>query len=432
MAIALTIFALSYVAIASEKFPRQAVALLGAVALILLQVFSIQEAFTFVDWETIGLLFGMFLLVVNLAEVGFFTWLASAIAKRLNYRPTYIFIVFPLLAAGMAAFMDSITVILFLSALTVRIAKIIKVDPVPLVIAEVCAANTGGASTLVGDPPNVILGTMLGLNFNDFVVHTGPIALASTLTLVFVFYVMNRKMLQAAECGIDRAEIREINEAERITDPHLLKLGLVAFGVAVFLLVTHNGLSQFTGIALTTATSALIPALGLMIVGGEATGHIIRKIDIESLLFFIGLFIIVGALEKTQFIAMVAQQIFAAASGNPWGLALMLHWGSGFTSAVVDNIPLALAMGYVLKDIASLPGSPPFTLMVWALALGVDIGGNMTPVGASANVVAYTLLEHSYGKIGWWRWITMAVPPTIAAMLVATLILYMKYLIGWY
>jgi Na+/H+ antiporter NhaD/arsenite permease-like protein len=175
MTIALTIFALTYLLIATEKFPRQAVALLGGTLMIMFGVFDIKEALGFVDWETMGLLFGMFILVAILAEAGFFTWLAIEIAAKLQYRPSLIFIFFPLLAAFMAAFMDSITVMLFLSALTLRISRLTKLDPVPLIIAEVCAANTGGAATLVGDPPNVILGTTLGFGFNDFLIHNGPV-----------------------------------------------------------------------------------------------------------------------------------------------------------------------------------------------------------------------------------------------------------------
>jgi Na+/H+ antiporter NhaD/arsenite permease-like protein len=263
-----------------------------------LNIFSLQEAFTFVDWETIGLLFGMFILIVNLAEVGFFNWLANQVAKQLHYRPTYIFIAFPLLAAFTAAFMASITVILFLSALSVHIARIIKVDPIPLVVAEICAANTGGASTLVSDPPNVILGTMLGFNFNDFVIHAGPVAFVCMLAIVFIFYWNNRRMLQRAEREIKTDELREIDEGEQITNPLTLKIGLVGFGAAISLVVTHIALASVFGIRLSTATSALIPALLVVVAGGKETEHLIRKIDIESLVFFIGLFIIMGALEK--------------------------------------------------------------------------------------------------------------------------------------
>lgn len=432
MALALTVFAITYAMIAMERFPRQVVALLGATVLIILNIFPTQEALSFVDWETMGLLFGMFTLVALLAEAGFFTWLASEVAHRLNYRPSYIFLAFPLLAAFMSAFMDSITVMLFLSALTIRIARLIKIDPVPLIVAEVCAANTGGASTLVGDPPNVILGTILGFTFNDFVIHSGPPAMLGSIAIAIIFYFMNRRMLKTAEMSIDLAELAELDRTGLITNHRLLRLGLAGFGVAIFLLVTHHGLSHALGLTISTATAALLPALVVMIVGGEDTKHILSKIDIESLLFFSGLFVIVGALEKTHFMEMLANTILNIAQGNQLGLLLMLHWGAGFTSAIVDNVPMALAMAYVLKDMATLPGSPALGIMVWFLATGIDIGGNLTPVGASANVVAYTYMERHHERIGWIRWIKMAALPTLAAMLICTLFLSYKYFIGWY
>lgn len=432
MAMALIVFVFSYVVIATERFPRQAVALLGAVALILLGVFPIQEALGFVDWETIGLLFGMFILIVNLGEAGFFDWLASEIAERLHYRPTYIFIVFPLLAAVMAAFMDSVTVILFLSALSIRLARIAKVDPIPLIIAEVCAANAGGASTLIGNPPNVILGTMLGFNFNAFLIHLAPIATISTLIIVFGFYFLNRPMLAKAEQEINPVELAKLRSDGEITSPRLLKWGLIGFGAAIFFLVTKDYLSALSGLKITTATAAIVPALFVMIAGGKETEHIVRKIDIESLLFFMGLFILTGALEKTKLIELLTDQIFALGRNNQFGMVMLLQWGSGLTSAVVDNIPMALAMAYVMKDMVGLAGAPALSLMVWALAIGLEVGGNLTPIGASANVVAYSYLEHFYGKIGWWRWIKMAAPPTLAAMFVASAFLYLKYITGWY
>lgn len=432
MLTAILVFIISYAVIATERFPRYMVALLGGMTLIVLNIFDIQSALNYVSWETMGLLLGMFFLIAMLSEAGFFTWLAMWVAHQLRYRPAAIFIVFPLLAAFMAAFMDSITVMLFLSALTIRIAKIIKIDPIPLVAAEVCAANTGGAGTLVGDPPNVILGTMLGFNFNDFVIHTGPIAVVSAVVVVAVFYLMNRKMLKTAEAEINLDELAAIDRTGLITNTRLLKLGLAGFLTAIFLLITHTFLSSLLGITITTASAAMVPALIILIVGADDTKHTLSKIDMESLLFFIGLFIIVGALEKTKFIELVADTIFGVAQGNNVALLMMLHWGTGFASAVVDNIPMALAMAYVMKDMAKLPGAPALAIMVWAVALGVDMGGNMTPVGASPNVVAYAFMERNYGKIGWARWIKMTVPPTIAAMLVSSAILIFKYLVNWY
>src|ERR1044071_10510027 len=174
MFFALLIFVLAYIAIASEKFPRHWIALIGGGLLILFGILSPSEAFAYIKWETLGLLAGMFLLVSILQEAGFFSWLAMKALKKFNYHPVWLSVVLIVFAAVMAMFMDSITVMLFLSALTLQLCRLLKLDPVPLVIAEVCAANTGGAATLVGDPPNVILGTTLGFNFGDFVTHTGP------------------------------------------------------------------------------------------------------------------------------------------------------------------------------------------------------------------------------------------------------------------
>ncbi len=432
MVIAVSVFVLAYILIASERFPRQAVALLGATALVLLNVFPIQEAASFVDWETIGLLFGMFILIMILAEAGFFTWFANVVVIRLRYRPTYVFIVLPLMAAGMAALMDSVTVMLFLSPLTGRIARMIRIDPIPIIAAEVCAANTGGAATLIGNPPNVILGTMLGFNFNDFLAHSAPVSIAATLVLVAMFYLFNRNALSRAEqeLKLDASSFRD--PGEMITNRRMLKIGLAGFLTAILLMTTHKLPLPWSMMALSPATSALLPALVVVMIGDAETRTIIRKIDIESLLFFIGLFIIVGALQKTEFIAIIAQAIFSVARSSQTVLMTVLYWGSGFTSAVVDNIPMALAMAYVVKNMPDIYTTRLLGMVVWTLALGVGMGGNMTPVGASANVVAYSYLEHNCGKVGWPQWIKMTVPPTLAAMAVGAGLLWAKYLIGWY
>jgi len=427
----IAIFVVAYVAIASERFPRQAVALLGGVTLVVINVFDLKEAFGFVDWETMGLLFGMFILIEILKEAGFFGWLAATLARRLNYQPTAIFIAFPLMAGLLSGLMDSITVMLFLSALSVRLAKLIGIDPVPLIVAEVCAANTGGAATLVGDPPNVILGTLLGFNFNDFVLNTGPIALVALLITVGIFYAANRPMLKAAHAS-GSAPLFAMGLGHGIENMTMLRVGLVGFGVAIGLLVTHSYLPKDFPVHFGTATAALVPALVAVVVGGKHTRESIGKIDVESLLFFIGLFIMVGALEKTHVIGMLADGIGRIGLGNPPVLLMMLLWGPGLASGIVDNIPMALAMAYVLKDLTLMAAAPALSIMTWALAVGIDIGGNLTPVGASANVVAYTFMERNVGKVGWGRWIRMAAVPTVVSMAACSALILLKYAIGFY
>lgn len=434
MFIALTIFALAYAAIASEKFPRHWVAAGGGALLILFGVLSPLEALTYINWETLGLLFGMFVLVSILHEAGFFTWLAMAAVRRVNYHPTYLFVALLLLAAGLAMFMDSITVMLFLTALTLQLCRLLKIDPVPLIIAEVCAANTGGAATLVGDPPNVILGTTLGFNFADFATHTGPISAAAALVLLGAFYFVNRKTLRDAHAALTAATVREIENMHH--DPLHIRLthtGLIGFGAAVILLVFHHALAEWTGLPINAAVAALVPAgLALAALPHSDRKTVILKVDGESLLFFAGLFVLIGGLEKTRLFEALAGALARSTADNHSGLVMALHWGPGLVSGIVDNVPLALAMSYVIKDIAQMPGMPALALMVWSLALGVDMGGSLTPIGASANVVAYSFMEKHHGPVGWKRWILIAVPPTLLVMVLASGLIMLKGVTGWY
>jgi len=432
--LALTVFILAYVAVASEKFPRHWVALLGGAVLILFGVLTPTEALSYISWETLGLVAGMFVLVSILVQAGFFTWLAMTALRKVNYHPASLFVILIILATVMAMFMDSITVMLFLSALTLQLCLLLNLDPVPLVIAEVCAANTGGAATLVGDPPNVILGTTLGFNFADFAANTLPIAAAAALLMLVIFYLVNRKALKDAHLALTDEMIEAIDDLhQEPLHAHLTRVGLTGFLMAVGLLIFHIQLSELTGLPINAATAALIPAgLALIAMRDDQRKRALVKVDGESILFFAGLFVIIGGLEKVQLFEQLANAMAAATSSSPTALIMALHWGPGLASGIVDNVPLALAMTYVLKDLAAIPGMPALALMVWSLALGVDMGGNLTPIGASANVVAYAYMEHNHGPIGWKRWILIAVPPTILAMLLASALLLAKSHFGWY
>lgn len=433
MIFALIIFVLAYIAIASEKFPRHWVALLGGALLILFGVLTPTEALSYISWETLGLVSGMFVLVSILVQAGFFTWLAMNSLRKVNYHPASLFVILIILATVMAMFMDSITVMLFLSALTLQLCVLLKLDPVPLVIAEVCAANTGGAATLVGDPPNVILGTTLGFNFSDFATNTGPLAIGAALLMLVIFYLVNRKSLKNAHIALTDDMIEAIDELH--SEPlhaHLTRVGLIGFSMAVALLIFHLPLTALTGLPINAATAALIPAgIALIALRDDQRKRILVNVDGESILFFAGLFMMIGGLEKVHLFETLAEDMAAAAS-SPNALVLALHWGPGLASGILDNVPLALAMTFVLKDLAAIPGMPALGLMVWSLALGVDIGGNLTPIGASANVVAYAYMEHNHGSIGWKRWLLIAVPPTILAMILISFLLIFKSQIGWY
>src|SRR5690349_14811739 len=277
----LFIFVLAYITIASEKFPRHWVALLGGGLLIAFGLMSPSEAFSYINWETLGLLAGMFLLVSILQEAGFFSWLAMKTLKKFNYHPVSLSVVLIIFAAVMAMFMDSITVMLFLSALTLQLCLLLKLDPVPLIIAEVCAANTGGAATLVGDPPNVILGTTLGFNFADFATNTGPMAISAALLMLIYFYFTNRKNLKNAHVALTDEMIEAIDDLH--SEPlhaHLTRVGLIGFSMAVFLLIFHIPLTTLTGLPINAATAALIPAgIALIAMRDDQRKRILLKVD---------------------------------------------------------------------------------------------------------------------------------------------------------
>jgi len=432
--LALLVFILAYIAIASEKFPRHWVALLGGALLILFGVLTPTEAMSYISWETLGLVAGMFTLVSILVQAGFFTWLAMTSLRKVNYHPVPLFIIMILLAAFLAAFMDSITVMLFLAALTLQLCILLKLDPVPLIIAEVCAANTGGSATLVGDPPNVILGTTLGFSFSDFATNTGPLAIIGALILVMYFYLKNRKALTHAHIALTPEMIEKIDKLH--SEPlhvHLTRVGLTGFIMAVVLLIFHIPLSSLTGLPINAAVAALIPAgIALIALRDDQRKNILLNVDGESILFFAGLFMMIGGLEKVHLFESLAKSLATATASNSNALIMALHWGPGLASGIFDNVPLALAMTFVLKDLAAIPGTPALSMMVWSLAMGVDVGGNLTPIGASANVVAYSYMEHNHGPIGWKRWLMIAVPPTIIVMIIVSFLLIYKNQTGWY
>ncbi|MBI3292979.1 MAG: hypothetical protein HYZ73_09280 [Elusimicrobia bacterium] len=428
--VAVAIFFISYLWLATEKTPRYVVALCGAGALVLAKVFTLDEALRQVNWDTIALIFGMFTIVAALSESGFFNWLALTVAKKLNYNPVKVFLVFPLLAAALSMFLDDITVMLFLTTLTLQLVKYIPINPIVLVTAEVCAANTGGGATLVGAPPNVVMGTQMGYGFNDFVIHTGPVVWICTGVLLAVYYWTHRRHLLAIRVT-NRRELEAIDIAKTVTDRSLMIGGVLATGAAVLLLVTHRWIEQAWHLPISIGMAALIPALCLMAYEDQHGRDVMRKIDLESVVFFIGLFVIIGALEKTGVFRVLATAILSKIH-HPLVVVLVFLWFAAVASAIVDNVPMALSMVFLIKGMVGLPGAPPQGILVWASVLGLLMGGNMTPIGASPNVVAYGVLEKMGLRVGWKRWMQLTVPATISALIVASFLIVLKFQLGWY
>jgi len=335
------------------------------------------------------------------------------------------------MTAILSAFMDSVTVMLFFATLTYELCKILKMNATPLIITEVILANIGGSATMVGDPPNVILGLKLGYYFNDFVIHNAPISiLAGAVTLLYC-YLVSRKSITSSE-KIPKKEFEEMDPAVAIEDKKQLKVALAAFGTAIFFLVTHNYIREYLHIPLTVPLAAMIPAFIALTILGKRSEKILLKVNYEVILFFIGLFILVGGLEHTGVVKIIGGYITDLFKSNHMGLLSVLVWGSGIASGIIDNVPFALSMAYILKNIVKFPGVPALSIMVWATSLGTDIGGNFLPIGASANVVAYTTMEKRGQSIGWVKWMKLSIPATLIALTISNIGIYIKYITGFF
>ena len=417
---------LSYGLIISEKVNRTVVAVLGAV-LAFAFVLSPSELLQYENWETIIFIFGMMLIIETMSLSGFFRWLGLHSARWVRLDPLMLFILFPLLAGFLSAFVDSITVMLFMSTLTLEVAAITGINPLPLILAEISAANIGGSSTMVGDPPNVILGTYFGLSFMDFVRNTGVIAwigwVVNASFFIWFFrreiFPERRKLMEDPQ-RLD-AQVRSLDPARAIHDKRLFAVGLIAISYVVIALVTHSMTH------LSVATVAITGALVALMLGGKHMGKVIQKIDYPTIVFFAGLFLIVGAMEKTGLLTIVATKV-RELSGGSFLIALsIILWVSAVGSSIVDNVPFAATMAPILKHLSGMPG---FSLLplVWSASLGTDIGGNGTPIGASANVVAVATYERTTEKkIGWGYYCRVSYPAMMVVVLVCNLLMYLFY-----
>ena len=445
--LAVVIFVVMFIAIISDKWHRYIPALVGA-GLVLIVVFLIilqsPESITNilnlgqigqgqfwvpgeqhvesqgVNWQTIIFIGGMMVMVEGLGEVGFFRWLCLLVAKQVNYKVVPILITFMLLSGFLAMFIDSITVLLFLATVTVELARMLKFDPVPIIIAEIFASNVGGSATMSGDPPNIIIGTAFGYSFFDFFTNTGPIAWIGMFLTVGFFYFAFRKALKASQGDMSDPHQRYPEPSEAIVDLGLFRINSGIFVLVVVLLVTH---------AITGLSVALIGviAAGLTLVAGfRKAGHVMRRVDWRTLVFFIGLFVVVGGLEATGSLELLAEFIENISGGNIILVIPIILWISAFASAIVDNIPFAATMVPVLRNLSASSGIPLPTL-AWTLALGADIGGNATPIGASANVVGTAVAAREGHPISWGRYMKFSLPAMIVVVGICWLYLIIRY-----
>jgi len=433
--IAVIIFLIIYAIIMTERVHRTIIALWGAVLFTAIPLITPQgiqlglltpnDLVKYVNWEALGLIFGLFTLVAALRDSGFFRWLGLTILKATKFDPFNIFILFSLTAAFLAAFMDSITVLMFMSVLTLETCGVLKINPVPFIIAEITSANIGGSATMVGDPPNIIIGTSLHFSFMDFVSNVSLISITAfivnCLFLGFIFRKMFANRREIAALAL--SENQKIEPSTAITDLRLMIISSVIFALAIAFLVFHHILGLSVALIGVTAASFVL------LLGGDKMPEVLERIDWHTLIFFTCLFIMVGGLEKTGALEDMAHVIGRLSGGNVTIAVMIILWMSAVLSAIIDNVPFAAAMVPIVRNL-STSSSLPLGMLAWALALGTDIGGNATPIGASANIVGISAYEKRSGKkISWSEYCRAAIPATILSVSVCSILLYLKIIL---
>ena len=418
---AVALFVLVLFFIGSELANRMVVALLGALVIVGFGVVEQSEAASeFVDWNTIGLLAGMMVIVSVLNKTGLFEYLAIRSAQLGKARPGRILILLSVVTAFLSAFLDNVTTVILMVPVTFLIADALDVSALPFLLAQVMASNIGGAATLIGDPPNILIGSAADLSFSDFVLNLTPVVL---LTLPFVlgfFYVAFRRELVAGE-GAEET-IGKLNARGAIRDAILLRKSLIVLGVVILGFFLHGALH------LEAATIALFGAAVLMLYARSDVEEVLREVEWPTLLFFVGLFVLVGGLEVTGFVGRIAE-VLTGASNSLAITAMLVMWGSALASGIVDNIPFTATMIPVIQELAQAEGLSETEVrpLWWALAIGADFGGNFTLIGASANVVVAGMSERAGKKISFLTFMAYGIPVTLISLVLATPYVLLRY-----
>jgi Na+/H+ antiporter NhaD/arsenite permease-like protein len=415
------IFVGIYALIVTEKIHRTLAALLGASLVILLKLVDQHEAFAAVDFNVIFLLAGMMIIANVMAKTGIFQWIAVEAVRRTQGRPYRLLVVTSVITAIVSAFLDNVTTVVLLTPITFFVAQRLGTSPVPFLISQVLASNIGGNATLIGDPPNIIIGSQMGKDFNDFLINLGPVSAAALAVYLVMARWLFRDELRAAVSALEPEDIeRLVAEERKITDVPLMRISLVvmAFTILGFLLSRPLGLEG--------ATIALTGAVVLMIAARQNVHEILNTVEWPTLFFFIGLFILVGAVVKTGIIADLATGLLSLTGGRTDIAALAVLWMSGVISAIVDNIPYTVTMVPLIQALGQTVDREP---LIWALALGANFGGNATIVGASANVVVASMSEARGYPITFIGYLRYGVPATLATMVVATIDIWLRYLV---
>jgi len=425
-----TLFVLTYAVIITERVNRAIVSLLGAGLMITTGVLNQAQAIRGVDFNTLGLLTGMMVIVAITRQSGVFQYVAIWSAKKVQARPWGILVMLSVVTALFSALLDNVTTVLLVAPVTLLIAEELRVTPYPFLFAEIFASNIGGTATLIGDPPNIMIGSATNLTFNDFLLHLAPIIPVIMLaTLAAIYLIWGQGMRAAAE---DRARVMDFNEREAIRDVGLLKKSLAVLTLVITAFVLAHPLH------LEPATIAMFGAALLLLLANlgsdaeaqsEHVHHAFGEVEWITIFFFVGLFIVVHGIEHAGLLEILANQVVSATGGDMAITALAIIWVSAVVSAIVDNIPFVATMIPLIKSMAPTFGGPDALLPLWwSLALGACLGGNGTLIGASANLIVAGFAERAGHRIRFLPFMAMAFPLMLMSIIIASVYVYLRYL----
>ena len=412
------VFLVAYGLIASERIDRTLVALLGGLLVVVLGVIDQEEAFAAIDFNVIFLLAGMMVLAGGLSKTGFFEYVAGHAIHLSRGQPFRLLIILSLLTALLAAVLDNVTTVVLLTPVTLSIARTLKVSPFPYLISQIFASNIGGTATLIGDPPNILIGSAAGLDFGDFLVNLAPVVVLIMVAFVGIMWLaFGRRM----EDDADRLDIlATVDPAAAITDRPLMVRSLIVLSLTLMGFLFHSVLG------LEAATIALFAATILMIVGPLDPHDALRDIEWNTLFFFVGLFMLIEAVVRVGIIGGIADALANAAGGNLAIATMGILWFSAVASAIVDNIPYTATAIPIVERL--IEGGLDGAVLWWALALGACLGGNLTIVGASANIVVANLAARDGHPITFMQFFRYGLGVVIASLLISAVYLWFRYL----
>ncbi|MEV4212180.1 ArsB/NhaD family transporter [Micromonospora sp. NPDC049662] len=422
--IAVAVFAAAYVLIATEKINRVTVAVGGASIMLAIGATDAEHAFfseeAGIDWNVIFLLLGMMLIVGVLKRTGLFEYLAIWSAKKARGRPFPIMVILVVVTAVVSAALDNVTTVLLVAPVTLLVCERLDVPPIPFLIAEVMASNIGGTATLVGDPPNIIIASRSGLSFTDFLNVMAPLVLIVIVVFIGLCRIMFRK---AFRYNAERAaRVMALREADAIRDRRLVVISLVVLGAVLVAFGLH------TVLHLEPSVVALLGGLLLLVLSRLDAEEVAKDVEWPTLVFFAGLFVMVGALVATGVIDSIARSATEAVEGKLWPATMLLLWASAGLSAIVDNIPYVATMSPIVSELVNAEGGlDKAQVLWWALAIGADFGGNATAVGASANVVVLGIADRAGHKITFWGFTKYGLIVTVISVAIAVPYLWLRF-----